>query len=359
MTAEGYLSRLVLRDKVLSSNETCASCATTAAKPAEDKATTNVIARIYNSNPVKSCVSKFLPKLKQIVEGTQPFSEPTSTPATAKDVASEEANSVRSVASKDQLQDGEHAPSIPRSANGPSDEGTLQPPGNQPSGRTTNSPLQIEHQSQSQDDDNTDLSDDSASGSNVIGASDIEDLSVSMSEGYESEVATARHPDEPAPKKSAYLPSLTMAGYASGGDSEDADDALMEDTHQSKRNRRGQRARQQIWEKKFGTQAKHLHKPSASGRGGRDEGWDLKRGAKESAPSKTPRVAYSGRSKNGSNQQSRPTSTSKSQGQPVQSREAAPRKSRDDQGPLHPSWQAAKKIKEQKAAFTGTKISFD
>ncbi|KAG5942555.1 hypothetical protein E4U53_007218 [Claviceps sorghi] len=62
---------------------------------------------------------------------------------------------------------------------------------------------------------------------------------------------------------STFLPSL-MGGYISG--SESASD--IEDARPKKR--RGQRARQAIWEQKYGSSAKHLQKPSH--KGGRDSG---------------------------------------------------------------------------------------
>ncbi|RDA84306.1 hypothetical protein CP532_4804 [Ophiocordyceps camponoti-leonardi (nom. inval.)] len=66
------------------------------------------------------------------------------------------------------------------------------------------------------------------------------------------------------------LPSL-MGGYVSGSESaSDIDEA-------KPKPRRGQRARQAIWEKKYGSSAKHLQKPSRKDE--RDAGWDMRRGA--------------------------------------------------------------------------------
>ncbi|KAF2965333.1 hypothetical protein GQX73_g8215 [Xylaria multiplex] len=69
---------------------------------------------------------------------------------------------------------------------------------------------------------------------------------------------------------SAFLPSL-MGGYVSG--SESASDVDV--APPTRKNRRGQRARQAIWEKKYGEKAKHHQKEKDP----RDSGWDMKRGA--------------------------------------------------------------------------------
>ena len=69
-----------------------------------------------------------------------------------------------------------------------------------------------------------------------------------------------------------FVPTLQV-GYISGSESSATDvDADMA----PRKNRRGQRARQAIWEKKYGAGAKHLKQPN---KGTRDSGWDLKRGA--------------------------------------------------------------------------------
>lgn len=147
------------------------------------------------------------------------------------------------------------------------------------------------------------------------------------------------------PTDSTFLPSL-MGGYISG--SESASDI---DVAPERRNRRGQRARQAIWEKKFGEKAKHLQAPAK----GRDAGWDLKRGAVDanSKPWKRGIRNPLDRAKASSGANDTELGPPK--------KEPAPRK-RDDSGSLHPSWEARRlaKAKEQMSApFQGKKITFD
>jgi hypothetical protein len=149
--------------------------------------------------------------------------------------------------------------------------------------------------------------------------------------------------DTSEPTGSTFLPSL-MGGYISG--SESASDV---DIEPPRKNRRGQRARQAIWEKKYKQEAKHLSKPA------RDQGWDPKRGAVEGAQ-RTPW-------KRGiANPFGRPAEGGGGAGQQV-SRPAAPKKDRttDNAGPLHPSWEAKKKAEEKQknATFQGKKIKFE
>jgi plasmid stability protein len=177
------------------------------------------------------------------------------------------------------------------------------------------------------------------------------------------------------PTTSAFLPILSMAGYISGGSGSDADD--FEDVR-PKKNRRGQRARQAIWEKKFGAGAKHLETQTAK------QGWDPKRGAvavaggdarplnraaKRSAGSRFAKDANKlplGRSRASVARQpeakaSIATGGPRERKGPVAAAKAA-KPTRDDSGPLHPSWEAARRAKEKKSVpvtFQGKKISFD
>jgi hypothetical protein len=142
---------------------------------------------------------------------------------------------------------------------------------------------------------------------------------------------------------STFLPSL-MGGYISG--SESASDV---DIAPPRKNRRGQRARQAIWEKKFKEEAKHLHKPQ------RDQGWDPKRGAVEGArtPWKRGIANPFGKSADGG-----AGGKGGAAGAPE-----PPKKPRiaDNTGPLHPSWEAKKRVEEklQNVKFEGKKIKFD
>ena len=150
-------------------------------------------------------------------------------------------------------------------------------------------------------------------------------------------------------KKSSFLPSLTLGGYISGSDSDPIDDYDNEKKSAPKKNRRGQRARQQIWEQKYGSRAKHLQNPA------RDRGWDLRRGAVDN-----PQRWKNGRASFQDVKGSGRTSDRRRESQPTH---AEKKTQRDDTGPLHPSWEAAKKAKEKSNAapvvFQGTKIRFD
>lgn len=207
------------------------------------------------------------------------------------------------------------------------------------------------------------------------------------------------HPASPPrsshhPTSSAFLPSLTMGGYISGGDSDGSEDidtqASSHLLHKSS-NRRGQRARRAIWEQKYGAAAKHV----AGGEKDQNKGWDPKRGAtdgrygqRRAAEARTG-AARRGAGESGGagagvtgNGETRPNRAArrgngggkpstgpkpKSKGTPGQvfSAGAAPAKKRvkDDEGPLHPSWEAAKRAKETKnkviAPYQGQRVTFD
>ncbi|RMZ86725.1 hypothetical protein DV736_g6050, partial [Chaetothyriales sp. CBS 134916] len=137
-----------------------------------------------------------------------------------------------------------------------------------------------------------------------------------------------------------FLPSLGMTGYYSGSDSETTDDGPT--GSRPRKNRRGQRARQQIAELKYGKKAKHLQ--NQVGDKGRHADWDARRGAVDRSQGRRYDIK-SGRRSAG----------------PVADEKLKP-KTRDDSGPLHPSWQAAKQRKQQhagQASFAGKRITFD
>ncbi|KAK7220819.1 hypothetical protein V2G26_008822 [Clonostachys chloroleuca] len=159
---------------------------------------------------------------------------------------------------------------------------------------------------------------------------------------------TKRSKDPGPIRDSTFLPSL-MGGYMSG--SESASDVDVE----APKKRRGQRARQAIWEKKFGAKAKHLQREKR--KGGRDDGWDMRRGAVD-GDDQGRRTPW----KKGVSNPFLNKGRGDGDGSSFQPKPQPPKPTkRDDEGVLHPSWEAAKKAKDaQKAiAFSGAKIVFD
>jgi len=184
--------------------------------------------------------------------------------------------------------------------------------------------------------------------------SDQEDES-SSSEGLspppkKTKKAKTTTPSRPA--GSTFLPSL-MGGYISGSESEASDLEIAPKT----KNRRGQRARQAIWEKRFKNEARHVKKQQQQGR---DAGWDARRGAVDGEPGKPwkrgVRNPLSGGGRDGA------TASASASGGGGGEKKTPQVQKRDDTGPLHPSWEARRKAKEaQKASapFQGKKITFD
>ncbi|KAI1826950.1 Bud-site selection protein [Xylaria intraflava] len=183
---------------------------------------------------------------------------------------------------------------------------------------------------------------------------------------------------------STFLPTL-MGGYISG--SESASDVDVAPA--ARKNRRGQRARQAIWEKKYGEKAKHHNKEKDT----RSAGWDMKRGAVDVDTNNASRPwkkgikdpfeknhvhpqrqqkmqnesdrASRGKDRRPKDTQEKGQSSRQDRNQSFQAEKSMPKPkpppTRDDTGPLHPSWAAAKKAKEgvQKVEFQGKKVVFD
>ncbi|KAE8356466.1 BUD22-domain-containing protein [Aspergillus coremiiformis] len=145
-----------------------------------------------------------------------------------------------------------------------------------------------------------------------------------------------------------FLPSLTMGGYFSGSESEAED---LDAEQPRRKNRMGQQARRALWEKKFGTGANHLKQQQNQQRRSRDSGWDLRRGATDGFEGprgrRGPVRGMTGRPQHHGDRPQR--------GPPAHKRQP------QDDKPLHPSWEAAKRAKEQKttASFQGKKVTFD
>lgn len=183
----------------------------------------------------------------------------------------------------------------------------------------------------------------------------------SFSSSYSTSPSTPAHPNPERshipttiPKSTAFLPTLTLGGYISDSDSEHSE---APDAPELRKNRRGQRARRQIWEKKFGHSAKHLQVQARSQ--DRDRDWDPRAGARPTDDrSRGRREKGQGPIRRG---RAGPLSSG-ANADPVKARPIkGENKGKQAAGPLHPSWEAAKRAKEatKSVAFQGKKLVFD
>jgi hypothetical protein len=182
---------------------------------------------------------------------------------------------------------------------------------------------------------------------------DMEDLSDSEPEPSPASPPRLSKAQGPRPTKTTFLPSLA-AGYISGSDAGSQVDEEIADI-KPRKNRMGQQARRLLWEQRYGSSANHLKEQS--GKGGkkdRNAGWDAKRGATDGTK---PWMRRAGKA--GGDRKERDRSDKGSQTLTREVRK--PRTQPKDDGPLHPSWEAKKRMKEQKqqVAFAGKKVVFD
>lgn len=170
--------------------------------------------------------------------------------------------------------------------------------------------------------------------------------------------------DAAKPSTSTFLPGLSHAAYFSG------DESASDLDEKPRKNRRGQRARQKLAEMKYGAKAKHIEKNE------RKQGWDAKRGAvssdarpgnrRDRRAAEKDLKAKGGRGPVISGENAAPLGKKRDDGaasKPVPKKQAP---IKDDTGPLHPSWAAAKAAKESKklkidlrGAKSAKKITFD
>lgn len=340
--------------------------------PLRDNATTNVSARLYNSNPVKLAMRD--------VGSTMRAALGLDTGSQSKHVGQE-----KQTQRKKEMPDSRKASSI-HSMHVDMDESDLE---SDDSGSW--SPMKTEEEASNSSDaishrtemvvesGNEDFNELDA---RVAGSSDEDDEAPSFTrassdeakssenELSDAESSSSRSSSPPLkdvtkmrPRQSNFLPSLTMGGYVSGSESEAEDN--IEELGAPRKNRRGQRARQAIWEKKFGAGAKHVQQEKAkndrfASREARDAGWDTKRGAQagnaKASGSYKPRWQQDreARRKEGEDAASGGNAS-----------EIGPRRKAEASNvakPMHPSWEAAKKAKERSqdaSSFTGKKIAFD
>ena len=177
---------------------------------------------------------------------------------------------------------------------------------------------------------------------------------VRFSELHKPSVKLAKSDKAAAPvKATTFLPSLTLGGYYSNSESAASDPGSAAGNLKRRKNRMGQQARRQLWEKKFGIKAHHVKKQD------RDQGWDARKGAQGGDKRGLRGRGRGGRGGGRRNERRRALGKGPSgaNSDPVGNR---PGKKEAD-GPLHPSWEAAKRMKEDKksVAFEGKKIVFD
>ncbi len=190
----------------------------------------------------------------------------------------------------------------------------------------------------------------------AMSITDEEDPNASSQEDDNAlESTTADRPPNPNPKhkrpnpptappnSTTFLPSLSLAGYWSGSDDASSDHDAAAANIQVRKNRMGQQARRALWEKKFGRNANHVRR---QGLDGEKDAWGRDKRGKRGDAGRGGRFAKS----TGAN--SEPV---------VVDRKARAKAKGVAEGPLHPSWEAARKAKEQKKAvpFQGKKVVFD
>lgn len=326
-----------------------------------DAATVNVIARLCNSNPVKEALPQIIRDIQQAlgievskdtVKGKRVRGKDLAQQTTDPDESEDEGNSsefgsdTENVVSRRPRSANDDTPSNASEKEDGSDDEFAQY-----ESRLADSGSEDESEDD-EDDTHGILKKGKISRAQALRAA-MGPISASPSPSPSPSPSASPEPEKTSktrasakPTKSAFVPSLTMGGYWSGSESEPEMDVDVA----PRKNRRGQRARQAIAEKKFGTKAKHLQNEQAQGGKDRNSGWDAKRGATDGHRARGPgsRAFSSG---GGFKKSGR-----------VDGVDAPPKKKhRDDDGPIHPSWEAAKKAKEAKATapFQGKKITFD
>ncbi|KAK7056822.1 hypothetical protein VNI00_002539 [Paramarasmius palmivorus] len=191
--------------------------------------------------------------------------------------------------------------------------------------------------------------------------SDGEDEYMDEDSPDEAGVTISDHgmPSKPSPKsrtaQSTFLPTLST-GFVRGDSSDWSESEAKVADIEKKKNRRGQRARRAIWEKKYGRNANHKKKEAAE---------SAERG--ERGRKRWPTSGNDGASNRGGPSSSRSIKTRTPEGfgrQPgSMTRQQTTVSANGEQATgLHPSWEAKRKLKEKQSAAIvpppGRKIKF-
>lgn len=184
-----------------------------------------------------------------------------------------------------------------------------------------------------------------------------DDVTGSVSDSGDSFFEENENDEIPVSSKKEYnLPELASGYFSGGSDDEDDEidnDKVVKEATTQRKNRRGQRARQKIWEKKYGKEAKHVKKEQVLIASERER----KRLEYEERCRKRELKAKLNSTPTGSN--TTPLAERKSTvttGEIINTPVEAVKPEKE-----HPSW-VAKKLAEEKqknAKFQGTKIKFD
>jgi len=348
--AEQHLRKTIGKVKSLRESEVLPEHLKQVEKGEKDPALLNVQARLFKVDSVRKVVDEVIDDLKEIVSASAEVAKKNS----AKQAKLEEdevpeddgeedseafaafdaliaAPSSADEDSEDSLSEGHRPPSVQEESesDGDSDD------------EDVHSAQGDEIPFHNFDDEDEEESDDALPSNS---AEDWDDTSDSESDEASIPAPKAKRlaPEQPRAGESQFLPALSHMAYISGSESE-ASELDMEVA--PRKNRRGQKARQKIWEQKYKDKAKHLQKQ------GRGEGWDPKRGAVDS------NGRYGGHGGRGGPPRGRGPEKSGANEQPLGQKKAK----RDDAGALHPSWQAAKAAKEKKVDIKpqGKKMVFD
>lgn len=190
-------------------------------------------------------------------------------------------------------------------------------------------------------------SDEESENESILGTSKTPENKTSKSnDGDESSDEQTAHddffalPDESQSEKQYNLPELATGYFSGGSDAEDDydvdNDEVVKEVTAQRKNRRGQRARRAIYEMKYGKNANHLKK----------EQENLKRKREQKQVEFEQREAK--RQAKGIEKKSKFEKQTEQQ----------KKQQEQDNKPLHPSWEAKKKLSATPVKFQGKKVVF-
>jgi hypothetical protein len=311
--AEQHVRRTIAKVKSIKEHEAIPESAREIEKGSQDPATLNVLARLYKIPAVRKEVDATIDDLKAIVTGTAKAESEPKKARMDDDSDGDEDMDDDDFSAFSSFNARIAAPSSGEDDSEADISGDERPPSIGSSAGSHDPDDDLNFGGDSED------SDDDSSPSDFAGFSSDSDTAIPRAKPKRKTLET-----KPT-TASAFIPALSHAAYISGSESDASD---LDAEIAPRKNRRGQRARQKIAEAKFGAGAKHVQKAA------RDKGWDPKRGA----------IGDEGARRGG-----RGPVMSGENAMPLGGRKIEKKKGeRDDKGELHPSWQAAKAVKESK-----------